>query len=58
MMFYDAKIKIVRMALLALIGLFVLFKYQNAVIFSLIFVFTEIIVLLIAYFIAYTKFIE
>ena len=58
MMFYDAFLKVVRMALLALAGLYVLFKGYGVLAFSYAFVFVEATVVLVALGIALSKFIK
>lgn len=58
MMFYDAFLKILRMLLLAFASLYVLFKGYGVVIFSYTFVIIELIVVIIALFIALSKFIK
>ena len=57
-MFYDSLIKIVRMAILASIGIYILFKGYGVLAFSLAFIFVELIILLLAYLIASRKFIK
>ena len=57
-MFYDAFLKILRMSILAVTGIYVLFKGYGVVIFSYTFIFTEIIVITIASLIALKKFIK
>lgn len=57
-MFYDAFLKILRMSILAVAGIYVLFKGYGVIIFSYTFVFTEIIVITIASLIALKKFIK
>lgn len=58
MMFYDAFLKILRMVLLTTASLYVLFKGYGVFAFSYTFVFVESIVVLIALFIALSKFIK
>lgn len=58
MMFYDALLKILRMALLTFSSLYVLFKGLGVAVFSYTFVFVEAIVVLLALFIAMKKFIR
>ena len=58
MMFYDAFLKILRMLLLAFASLYVLFKGYGVVMFSYTFVIVELIVVIIALFIALIKFIK
>ena len=57
-MFYDAFLKILRMSILAVTGIYVLFKGYGVIIFSYTFIFTEIIVITIASLIALKKFIK
>ena len=57
-MFYDAFLKILRMSILAVTGIYVLFKGYGVIIFSYTFVFTEIIVITLASLIALKKFIK
>ena len=57
-MFYDAFLKILRMSILAVTGIYVLIKGYGVVIFSYTFIFTEIIVITIASLIALKKFIK
>lgn len=57
-MFYDSLIKVLRMVILASVGLYVLFRYHSALIFGFAFVFAEAIMLVLAYFIASKKFIK
>ena len=58
MMSYDALLKILRMALLTISGLYVLFKGYGVLVFSYMFVIAEAIVVVIALFIALNKFIK
>ena len=57
-MFYDSLLKIIRMILLAPIGIYVLSKGYGVLAFSLTFILVESIVLAIAYFIATGKFVK
>ena len=57
-MFYDAFLKILRMSILAVTGIYVLFKGYGVIIFSYTFVFTEIIVITLGSLIALKKFIK
>ena len=58
MMFYDAFLKVLRMLLLAFVSLYVLFNGYGVVIFSYTFVIVELIVVIIALFIALSNFIK
>lgn len=58
MMHYDAFLKILRMALLAFAGLYVLFKGYGVFLFCAMFVLVEIIVVLIASLMALSRFIK
>lgn len=58
MMFYDALLKILRMVILAIASIYVLLKGYGVVVFGYTFILTEIIVVLMALFIALTKFIK
>ncbi|MEK6869434.1 MAG: flippase [Nanoarchaeota archaeon] len=55
---YDSFLKIVRMVILAISGIYVLFEGMGVVIFSYTFVFTEAIIVLIALFITLKKFVR
>lgn len=57
-MIFDAVLKIARMLILTSAGMYVLFKGYGVLIFSLMFIFTEIIILLIACIISYRKIIK
>ncbi len=57
-MWFDAFLKILRTSLLALLGLYVLFRGYSLFVFSSVFVLTELIVLLIALSIGFKKFIK
>lgn len=57
-MLFDALIKIARMLLLTPLGLYVLFKYHNVLVFSFVFVFVELLILAAAYLISSRKFIK
>lgn len=52
-MFFDALIKILRMIILTAFGLYVLFKYHNVFLFSLVFVLVEIMMVILAGYIAF-----
>ena len=58
MMFYDAFLKVSRMMLLVSLGLFILFKGYGVLAFSYSFVITELIIALIAAYIAARKFVN
>ena len=57
-MFYDALLKILRMVILAITSIYVLFKGYGVVVFGYTFILAEIIVVLMAFLIAFTKFIK
>lgn len=57
-MFYDSLIKVLRMIILTSAGLYVLFRYHDALVFSFTFILAEILMLILAYFIASKKFIK
>ena len=57
-MIFDSIIKIVRMIILTAIGMYVLFYYHNVLLFSLTFIFVEVVVLILAYLIALKRFIK
>lgn len=57
-MFYDSLIKVLRMVILASAGLYVLFRYRDALIFGFAFILAESLMLILAYFIASKKFIK
>lgn len=57
-MFYDSLIKVLRMVILTSVGLYILFRYHDALIFSFTFILTEVLMLILAYFIASKKFIK
>lgn len=58
MMQYDAFLKILRMVLLTISSLYVLFKGYGVFAFSYTFIFVELIIVLIAFFIALSKFVK
>ena len=58
MMFYDAFLKILRMAILAISSLYVLLMGYGLFAFSYTFVMTEIIIVIIAFLIAWNKFLK
>lgn len=57
-MFYDSLIKVLRMVILTSAGLYALFRYRDALIFSFAFILAEALMLILAYFIASKKFIK
>ncbi len=57
-MFFDALIKTLRMVILASVGLYVLFNGYGVLAFSIVFIGVELLMLIIAYFIATSKFMK
>ncbi len=57
-MFYDSLIKVSRMIILTSAGLYVLFRYHDVLVFSFTFILVEVMMLILAYFIASKKFIK
>src|SRR3989344_5282894 len=57
-MFFDAMIKTLRMIILASVGLYVLFHGYGVLAFSIVFIGVELLMLIIAYFIATRKFMK